>query len=95
MSTPMTRASGSIVTTGVAVSTGPGVMSFARASTDAGARFYDGTSSGGVLLDHVPASDGASYNPPVQFRTGLYAVTESTVGSSAGGSGGACCHFSG
>ncbi len=93
MTTPITKSSGSITTTGIQIVTGTGVMTFARASTDAGLRIYDGTSSTGTLLDHVPVQLTYFGATPVQYKTGLYAVPESTVGSSVGGSGGAIIHY--
>ena len=95
MSTPFTRSSDRIVTTGVAISTGPGVMSYAQASTHAAVSMYDGTSTAGELLGEIPISGRQGYNPPVQFRTGLYVQPQSTVGSSVGSVGGALVHFSG
>ena len=81
MSTPLTRSSGAIVTTGVATSTGPGVLSYAQSSTSSLLRLYDGTSSGGTLLASLTANSKQSYDPPVQFKTGLWAVPGSTLGT--------------
>lgn len=95
MSTPMVRSSGAIVTTGVATSTGPGLLSYAQASTDDTLRLYDGTSSAGVLLASIPANGAEQFIPPVQFQTGLWSVPETTTGSSAGSQGAAVAHYSG
>ena len=81
MSTPLVRASGAITTTGVATSTGPGVLSYAQSSTSSLLRLYDGTSSGGVLIASLPADARQSYDPPVQFRTGLWSVPSTTLGT--------------
>ena len=93
MSTPLVRTSGAIVTTGVATSTSPGVMAYAQASTDSVLRVYDGTSSAGELLASIPASGRQSFDPPVQYRTGLYSVPQTTVGTSAGALGPAVVHW--
>jgi hypothetical protein len=94
MSTPLTKSSGAITTTGIAISTGPGVVSYAQASTAAAVRLYDGTSSDGVFLAGVPISGRQQFNPPVQFQTGLWVVPQSTVGSSAGSESAAAVHYS-
>lgn len=94
MSSPNARPSGIITTTGVAVSTGAGVMTYAQASTDSEMRIYDGTSSAGTLMAAVPAAERQAFDPPVIYGTGLWAVPGSTVGSSAGSVGGAVIHYS-
>jgi len=93
MSTPLTKSSGAIVTTGVAVSTGSGVMSYAQASTAAAMNAYDGTSTAGTLLCQVPISGRQSFDPPVQFATGLYVQPQSTVGTSAASVGACVVHW--
>ena len=84
MSTPITRSSGAITTTGVATSTGPGVLSYAQTSTSGILKLYDGTGTTGVLLASLPVGARQNYDPPVQFRTGLWSVPSSTKGTSAG-----------
>ena len=94
MSTPLVRSSGVITTTGIVISTGPGVVSYASASSAAGVAVYDGTSTAGVLLGALATGARQQFNPPVQFQTGLWVVPQSTVGSSAGSLGGAMVHYS-
>jgi len=93
MSTPLTRSSGAITTTGVATSTGPGVLSYAQASTGGILKLYDGPSSTGVLLASLPVSGRQSYDPPVQFRTGLWSVPSSTKGTSTGATAATVVHY--
>ena len=95
MSTPMVRSSGAITTTGVATSTGPGVLSYAQASTSSLLRLYDGTSSGGVLLASLAAGEAEAFNPPVQFQTGLWSVPQTTLGTTASTVKSALVHYSG
>ena len=88
MSTPITRSSGAITTTGVVTSTGPGVLSYAQCSTSANLRLYDGistaTSTAGTLLASLSAGESRSFVPPVQFGTGLFSVPSTTLGTTAG-----------
>lgn len=95
MSTPMVRSSGAIVTTGVATSTGPGVLSYVQASTSANFRAYDGTSSAGTLLANVAAGESEAFDPPVQFGTGLWSVPGSTAGTTDATVKSALVHYSG
>ena len=95
MSTPMVRTSGAITTTGVATSTGPGVLSYIQASTSSIFRVYDGTSSGGTLLGSVAAGESEAFNPPVQFQTGLWSVPGSTLGTTDATVKSALVHYSG
>ena len=93
MSTPLVRTSGAIVTTGVAASANPGVLAYAQASTDSVLRCYDGTSSAGELLASIPAAERQAFDPPVQYRTALWVVPQTTVGTSAGSVGAAVVHW--
>ena len=81
MTTPFTRSSGAITTTGVATSTGPGVLAYAQSSTSSILRLYDGTSSAGTLLASLAADKKQAYDPPVTFATGLWSVPGSTLGT--------------
>ncbi len=93
MSTPYARTSGGITTTGIAISTGTGAMSFAASSTGGTLRVYDGTSSAGTLICQLASAAKQTFNPPVHYQTGLYCVPSTTIGSSSGGSGGAVVHY--
>ena len=94
MSTPMVRSSGAITTTGVATSTGPGVLSYAQASTSSLFRAYDGTSSAGTLLVSLAAGESEQLNPPVQFQTGLWSVPQTTLGTTDSTVKSALVHYS-
>ena len=92
MSTPLAKSSGAITTTGVAISTGSGVLTYAHGSSAGAISFYDGASSTGTLLAYANQGTRAIIVTPVQFN-GLWAVPQSTVGSSAGALYGAHCHY--
>ena len=93
MTTPATRSSGAVTTTGIAISTGTGSVSFAQASTGGTLRVYDGASSAGTLLAAVPVSESKQFNPPVRFGTGLWLVPSTTIGSSDGSVAAALVHY--
>ena len=80
MSTPISKSSGQI-STSHQVTTGSGVLTYYRGSSGGVSAVYDGTSSTGLLLDrqHVnTAGQNAQYNPPVQFKDGLFVEVTST-----------------
>jgi len=81
MSTPMVRSSGAITTTGVAISTGPGVLSYIQSSTSNVVRAYDGTSSAGTLLAQAFYGARQTIIPPVRYTIGLWIVPNSTLGT--------------
>ena len=83
MSTPITRSSGAITTTGVAISTGTGVLTFIMGSTDSIARCYSGTSSAGTFIGSAASSAHVNISNPVQYD-GLWVVLETTAGTSVG-----------
>lgn len=67
------------LSTDSAVRSEMGKLSYASAGSVAIA-IYDGTSSTGLLIDTLAATQRISYDTPVKFGTGLFVTVASTTG---------------